>query len=178
MESSEPKTQIETAPVAPQPQVATNVEPRNFLVTFLLAAGFGILGLRHFYLGDKKLGWTRVGLIVGGYAFIILSAAMQQFALIAIGALAVIAAAIWAIVDFFYVYLSVKTDASGQPLTATQRDKKWAKSLFIVNVVVVSLYILSSIVFLSYTENFYKNANMNNTNSTYDSRFDSSFNTY
>jgi hypothetical protein len=114
---------------------ALPVEPRNFLVAFLFTLLLGPLGLRHFYLGDRKLGWIRTGLFVGGYVWFFALAALNISALAGLGLLAVIVAGFWAIVDFFYVYNSVKVDASGQPLVATDRDRRWAKYVYVAVIV-------------------------------------------
>ena len=131
---------------------AAKHEPRNFLVTFLLACMFGVLGLRHFYLGDKKLGWIRTGLFVGGYLLLIVAIPSGLPILLAFGSLAILAAWVWAIIDFFFVYNAVKTDAEGQPLTTTARDKKWAKVLYIVTIASVIVSFLAMVVFAGYIQ--------------------------
>lgn len=119
---------------------------RNFLVTFLLTCSFGPFGLRHFYVGNMLLGWVRVGLSVGGFVWLIIFLLVHQPALAFLGFAATIAAIIWAIGDFFYVYFRVRTDADGQPLTVTARDRKWARGLFIAVIVMfVFSVILNSI---------------------------------
>lgn len=121
---------------------ATGHEPRNFLVTFLLAVMFGQLGLRHFYTGEKKLGWIRLGLVIGGILWTFVFALAGLGLLSSLGSLALIVAGIWSIVDFFAVYLSVRKDADGQDLIITKRDKTWAKAIFWSIIVAIVLYVL------------------------------------
>lgn len=118
-------------------------EPRNFLVTFLLTCSFGPVGLRHFYLGNKLLGWIRTGLFLGGFVWLVIMLLVHQPALAFLGFFATIAAVIWAAGDFFYVYFRVRSDANGQPLSITQRDKTWAKGIFIA---ILVLFIFSVIL--------------------------------
>jgi heme/copper-type cytochrome/quinol oxidase subunit 1 len=56
----------------------------------------------------------------------------------------------WALVDFFYVYNAVKTDAKGRPLTITKRDKKWAKILYIGTIIAFVLAVAFWIVLASF----------------------------
>lgn len=108
----------------------TPQEPRNFFAAFLLTSLGGYVGLRHFYLGAPKIGWLRAGLFIGGYLVMFGMLLLGQPIIAFVGILAAFAAVIWAIIDFFYVYFVVKTDASGQPLIASAHDKKWAKIVF------------------------------------------------
>lgn len=133
--SSTETTSTEKAVDTPTRPASTTGEQRNFLAAFLLALGFGPMGLRHFYLGDKKLGWTRIGLFFGGYLLFVVASLAHLGALIIVSFLSITAAWVWALVDFFYVYNAVKTDAKGQPLTITPHDKKWAKILFVGTIV-------------------------------------------
>lgn len=162
-------TTTPTPPPAFNPLAESTVsEPRNFLVTFLLAAGYGgILGLRNFYLGQKTIGLVRLGLFVGGYLLIVIGAASQSAVLVSVAALAVLTAYIWMIVDFFVVYLSVKTDAEGQPLTKTNRDAKWAKMFFLITVISIVLMFASGLVVGIAGESFLKKQlNGSSSNST------------
>lgn len=133
-------------------------EPRNFLVTFLLASFGGYLGLRHFYLGEPRLGWIRSGLFAGGYAVMLLGMVFDLSLAMFVGSLGVMVAGVWAIVDYFYVFFAVKNDAEGQPLVATARDKRWATVMFWViialSVIFVLLYILLIVVALANPELF------------------------
>ena len=118
-------------------------EPRNFLVTFLLTCSFGPVGLRHFYLGNKLLGWIRTGLFIGGFIWLIVCLLIHQPAIAFLGFMATIAAVVWAVGDFFYVYFKVRSDADGQLLSVTDRDKRWAKGIFIA---IIVLFIFSVIL--------------------------------
>lgn len=118
-------------------------QPRNFLVTFLLACSFGPFGLRHFYTGNTLLGWIRLGLCVGGFVWLIVFLLIHQPALAFLGFAATIAAIVWAVGDFFYVYFRVKNDADDQPLLVTARDRKWARGLFIA---VIVMFVFSVIL--------------------------------
>lgn len=148
-----------TPPPAPAPSepLTGSAEPRNFLVTFLLAAGYGsLLGLRHFYLGQKTLGLVRLGLFAGGYLLWIVGAVAQSGVLMLVSGLAILVAYIWAMVDFFVVYLSVKTDADNQPLTKTKRDAKWAKVIFLITVISIVLIFVAGVAFGVAGENILK----------------------
>ena len=90
-------------------------------------------------------------------------AMLGQFALTFIGILAVLVACVWAVVDFFYVYNAVKTDADGQQLTITARDKKWAKVIYIVVIALFAASVAFSFLGASLVENSFRNA-LNNTN--------------
>lgn len=105
-------------------------EPRSFLATFLLTTVFAPLGLRHFYLGDKKLGWIRVGLFCGGLLWMVAFSSLQIISFTIVGWLAFMVAVVWGAVDFFYVYCNVRRDAYGKSLIATTLDKKFATVIF------------------------------------------------
>lgn len=175
METKPPEqTTSDAATAAPtlQPTTPVTTEPRNYLATFLFTMLGGYIGLRHFYLGDSKLGWLRAGLFVGGYIWILLMAATNQVALSLLGSIAIVIAMVWAVVDFFYVYFTVRTDHDGQPLVSTVRDRKWAKILFWVTVGFSAFAIITSISLFSWAENeFRSNPFRSDFN---DSRFDSS----
>ncbi|MFO0971227.1 MAG: hypothetical protein U0520_02660 [Candidatus Saccharimonadales bacterium] len=149
---------------APTAYPTTNVtpggvsEPRNFLATFLLASYGGILGLRNFYLGQKALGFVRLGLFLGYFLLIILGIFTKSAVVGLLGSVLLLIAYIWSLVDFFVVYLSVKTDAEGQPLTRTARDSKWAKTIFIVTVVMSTIVIIGGIVLALTGESLFKKA--------------------
>lgn len=158
------KTPAKPVIQAPSKTSAPSGEPRNFLAAFLLTCSFGVLGIRHFYLGDKKLGWLRTGLFVGGYLLIFLAAFTSLPALGFLGFLAIAAAWIWAIVDFFYVYNAVKTDTEGHPLAATTRDKKWAKTIYFVTIGAFVISTLFATLGISYLQANFKD--LQNTNSS------------
>lgn len=133
-------------------------EPRNFLVTFLLASCGGLLGLRNFYLGQKVLGFVRLGLFLGYFLLIGLGLVAQSAVLALLGSLLLMISYIWSIVDFFVVYISVKTDADGQALTRTARDSKWAKTMFIVTIVLFTIAIIGGIGVALTGESLFKKA--------------------
>ncbi|HXH04816.1 MAG TPA: hypothetical protein VNI82_00105 [Candidatus Nitrosotenuis sp.] len=166
------QTPLSTSQASP----TASSEPRNFLVTFLLTILGGYVGLRHYYLGDMKLGFLRTGLFLGGYVWLFVMLVLGQTALAFLGTIATLVAFIWAVVDFFVVYFSVKTDKDGQPLVTTIRDKKWAKVIFWVTVGVSVVALLFAIFSASWAENTFRNQ-MNNGSgsSSFDRSFDSSF---
>lgn len=138
-------------------------EPRNFLVTFLLTCSFGAIGLRHFYMGNKLLGWIRTSLFAGGFIWLIVCLLIHQPALAFLGFIATIAAVVWAIGDFFYVYFMVRTDADGQELTTTDRDRRWAKGLFIAIIVLFIFSVILNNIGGTLNQNIY-NRSPSNTN--------------
>ena len=148
-------------PVAEPPK-----EPRNYLVTFLLATFGGQLALRNFYIGDKKLGWIRLGLMAGGWLWAMLWLLLGQVMLAGVGLIAMAVAGAWAIIDFFLVYFSVRTDADGQPLVITARDKLWAKVIFWVQIVLWALWALMVLIMLVNFENISKSNIFNNSSSS------------
>lgn len=159
------KTATETP--KPIPAAATTVtnEPRNFLAAFLLTMVAGPLGLRHFYLGNKKLGWVRTGLFAGGYLWFFAMSLLNMPLLAVLGFFAIATASIWAVVDFFYVYSAVKTDAEGQPLTATARDRKWAKIFYFAAIAAFVVGLIVSVVGAALIQNQLKDVDWSNTNS-------------
>ena len=159
-ETPDQKPSVPT-PATPAP---AGVEPRNFLAAFMLTMLAGPLGLRHFYLGDKKLGWVRTGLFVGGYAWSLIMALLGQGVLGFLGFVAVAVAGIWSIVDFFYVYIAVKTDADGNALAATARDRKWARSFFLAAIIGFIAVVVLSIAAGIFVEQQLKNGNWRPTN--------------
>jgi predicted secreted protein len=150
--------------IAPQSAPQAMGEPRNFLATFLLACYGGLLGLRHFYLGQKTLGLVRLGLFLAYFLFIILGSVVGSGVLLLLGFLSLTVAYIWAIVDFFVVYLSVKTDADGQELTRTARDSKWAKVIFMVTVILAVIMFVGGVIVGLSAERLFKN-NFNSSSS-------------
>lgn len=152
--------------VTVEPVAQPTKEPRNYLVTFLLATFGGQLALRNFYIGDKKLGWIRLGLMVGGWFWAMLWLLMGQLMLAGVGSMAMAVAGVWAIIDFFVVYFNVRTDADGQPLTLTVRDKLWAKVIFWVQIVLWSLWALAVLIVLVNFENISKSNIFNNSSSS------------
>ncbi len=160
---------MDNTPLQKQPVVETavmNSNPRNFLVTFLLATFTGGLALRNFYVGDKKIGWLRLSLYVGGLIWAFLWFLMGQFILGSVGYLAMAVAGVWAIVDFFIVYFKVRTDAEGQALTTTPRDMKWAKVIFLVTIILWGLYALGILIVAVNAENFSKSNIFNRSSSS------------
>ena len=141
---------------APTAVASADAEPRNFLAAFLFATFGGVLALRNFYLGQKNLGFIRLGLFFGGIFVAILAVVAKLLPLSLIGGLAYFAAIIWAIVDFFVVYFSVRTDADGQPLTMTKRDHKWAAFIFWLNIAAFVLVVFFYIVAFSFASSKFK----------------------
>lgn len=162
-------TNYNTAPTVP---LGASSEPRNFLATFLLASYGGLLGLRHFYLGQKTLGFVRLGLFLAYFLLLILGGIAGSGVLILLGGLSLIVAYIWTIVDFFVVYLSVKNDADGQPLTKTNRDAKWAKVIFMVTVILSIIAFVGGVLFAMMGENLLKKAVDDSTKSNNTLRLD------
>lgn len=156
--ATEPAVTKEATAAAPPTKAH---EPRSFLATFLLTMVAGPLGLRHFYLGDHKLGWIRTGLFLGGYLLVLALSVTGQAALASLGFLAVSTAGIWALVDFFYVYNAVKTDADGQPLASTARDRKWAKVFYWAAIIGFIASLVLSVVAVSLIQNELKKGNWN-----------------
>lgn len=130
-------------------------EPRNFLATFLLTAAFAPLGLRHFYLGDRRLGWIRVGLFIGGGIWMSIFAGLNIVALALVGWLAFMTASIWGVVDFFYVYFSVRHDATGKPLVASSLDRRFATIIFWITVGFAALCLMLLVIGLSIGQSTY-----------------------
>ncbi|HEU0266845.1 MAG TPA: hypothetical protein VFQ70_04420, partial [Candidatus Saccharimonadaceae bacterium] len=124
-------------------------EPRNFLATFLLTTVFGMLGLRHFYLGDIRFGWIRSGLFVGGIIWMVAFASLNIAALTILGWLATTVAIIWGIVDFFYVYFNVRRDAHGRALVATTLDRTFATVIFWVAIAIAAAALIALLIALS-----------------------------
>lgn len=113
-------------------------EPRNFLAAFLLVLGLGGTGANRLYTGDTTIGWVRFALFVGG---IVLSPLL-------IGLPLLWAAQIWGFIDIFVVYHGKHQDADGVKMTETTLDKKAAKILYIIFLVVIALSVLAIIVML------------------------------
>ena len=131
-----PAPQPVATPVAPPPRPSEQApakpfEPRNFLVAFLLTISFGYYGLHQVYLGRKTQGWIRFGLAI----------VSMPLAPVLVGLPIILVLSVWALVDFFGVYLGKHIDGEGKPLAVTSRDALWAKIIFIVSIVVWALYI-------------------------------------
>lgn len=146
-----PRTQNIATPVAKK--AVSEHQPRNFLAAFLLTTVCGPLGIRHFYLGDKQLGWIRSGLFVGGFVWMLIFGLLGVAGLFIVGWLAMVVASIWGIVDFFYVYLNVRHDASGKSLVATTLDRKFATVIFWVTVGAAVLSLIAFIIAISIGQN-------------------------
>ncbi len=126
--------------------------PRSYLATLLLTICFGPIGLRHFYIGDKKFGWLRLGIFIGGHILTLIMALSDQLVLTLIGVLVIIGAYLWSAIDFFYVYFVLKADATGKPLYRTSRDNRWAKGIFIATISVVLIVTASAVTLGSLME--------------------------
>lgn len=131
--------------------VTAGHEPRNFLAAFLLVLSFGPMGLNRLYTGEKTIGWIRFGLFFGG---LLLSAFF-------VGEPLMLVAVIWGIVDVFLVYNGTRTDAAGAKLTATTRDLRLAKILYIIFIVVLVLSVIAFIILASILGNAIMNGDFN-----------------
>lgn len=132
-------------------------EPRNLLITFLLTIIGGYIGLRHFYVGDKTLGWTRAALFIGGFAWIFTMGLLNQALLASLGVLAILITATWALIDFFYVFFSARVDAEGRQLTATARDRHWMKILFWAMSLAMLFLVFAGMAAASLVETYFLN---------------------
>lgn len=120
------------AAAAKQERATTPAEPRSRLASFLLVLSFGYFGLHQIYLGHASEGWTRFGLGLASFPLMV----------VLIGYPLALVLFVWAIVDFFRLYLGVTTDADGRPLHTTKRDESWRQIFFIVAIIAVSLYLV------------------------------------
>lgn len=168
--STAPATEQTAAPVAAQPVVASG-QPRNFLAVMLLACFLGTFGFHKIYTGDKTLGWTRFGVGVGS----ILLSFIPFINILA--SIALLALAVWAIVDVFIIFLKNHTDAEGQEFVATERDKKAAKAIFIYVIASWSAAILLTIliVILLVAGVFGLSTGLNSLNNEYKDRYQRSY---
>lgn len=116
---------------------------RVYLAMMLLAFFAAPSGLARVYRGDKSLGWGRFWTFVGCIVLGMISAALPPLALLVI--LVEIGLGIWGIVDFFILY-GTKTDAAGGELAITPYDKKFAKVLFIVFIVMLALSVIGILI--------------------------------
>jgi TM2 domain protein len=88
-------------------------QPKNKIVAAVLAFFFGTFGVHNFYLGYTKRGAYQLGLAIAG---IVLS-------IVVIGVFLIIAAGIWALVDFIMILIATPDqmyghDANGVPLAS------------------------------------------------------------
>lgn len=116
---------------------------RVYLAVMLLAFFAAPTGLARVYRGDRSLGWGRFWTFVACIVLGMISAALP--ALGALVGLVELGLGIWGIVDFFLLY-GTRTDAEGKELLITPYDKKFAKVLFIVFIVLISLSVLGAII--------------------------------
>ncbi len=128
----------------------TTSDPRNLLAAFVMLLSLGILGVHQLYLGRKVQGWIRfaIGTVIMLIVFnpLLLIAMMYSQTLFIFPVLLLaLVSFIWCVVDFFLIYFKRK-DAEGKNLTATDRDKKWVKILFIVTIVVATLCIVFNVM--------------------------------
>ncbi len=127
-----------TAPTHPH-HTANHVAPteqRSRFVAFLLNLMFGIAGVHQIYLGNKTQGWIRFGLFFAAFPLMVLLVGFLIFPVLWV----------WQVVDFFLLQLSTKTDGEGKPLHISKNDAAWQKVLFIVILVLNSLYLLFLII--------------------------------
>lgn len=118
---------------------------RVYLAMVLLAFFAAPTGLARVYRGDRSLGWGRFWTFIACIVLGMISAALP--ALIVLVLLVQIGLGIWGIVDFFLLY-GTKTDAMGKQLLVTAYDKKFAKVLFIVFIVMLALSVVGAIISL------------------------------
>ena len=172
-------TTDQKAQTVAKPTQAPSGQPRNFLAVMALLVFGGIYGLHKIYTGDKAIGWTRFGVGVGAVLL-----AWIPFVGI-LSALAYLALFVWWLVDLFQVYLKNHTDAEGQAFVATERDKNWAKALFIAALVGTGLGVLIFIIMIilvavagvSFMNGIHEYQNDTNNDNTYHSRsYDDMFN--
>jgi|GEM_PF-2369547 len=116
---------------------------RVYLAMMLLAFFAGPTGLARVYRGDRNLGWGRFWTFIGCIVLGMISAALPALALLV--GLVEIGLGVWGIVDFFLLN-GTKTDAMGKELLVTPYDKKFAKVLFIVFIVLLSLSVVGAII--------------------------------
>ncbi|MFZ1250030.1 MAG: NINE protein [Candidatus Microsaccharimonas sp.] len=126
----EPKT---SPTIQTQPSLPTNQEsePRNLLAAFALVILLGYTGVHQLYLGNKTQGWVRIGIFLASIPLLF----------VFVGFLSFIVLYVWAIVDFFLIYLK-RVDSEGKPLVGTNRDIKATKALFIGTIIFVAIYAL------------------------------------
>lgn len=135
---ADPKPTLTEAPVSTTttPVSPADSEPRNFLAAFLLTITFGYYGLNQVYLGNKTQGWVRFALAIVAFP---LSIVLVGFIIMAV-------LGVWAIVDFFKIYLGKRVDSNGVPLATGSRDSVWAKFIFIAAIAGAALYIILFII--------------------------------
>ncbi len=140
---------------------------RVYLAMMLLAFFAGTTGLARVYRGDRSLGWGRFWTFIGCIVLGMISAALPALAILV--GLVEMGLGVWAIVDFFLLY-GTKTDATGKELQVTPYDKKFAKVLFIVFIVLLSLSVvgaLISLIFWSAVISGVMSGSLRTNNSTY-----------
>lgn len=120
-----------TAPVNP-----VGHEPRTFLAAFLLTLFFGYYGLNQVYLGNKTQGWVRFALGIAAF----------PLSIVFIGFIIMAVLGVWAIVDFFKIYLGKRVDGNGTPLTTNSRDSGWAKVFFIVTLAGTAINVILVVI--------------------------------
>lgn len=103
------------------------------VVGLVLSLLFGILGVDRFYKGDLKLGLTKLGLLLAGFALLVGSAVLgamsetvnvelmsdddiaqmvidEYFLPFVVGLIGILACYVWWIVDIFLVFFGIKKD--------------------------------------------------------------------
>lgn len=147
------------APAATSAATVTVVPkgPRSYLVMMLLAVLMLPSGLARAYRGEQA-GWTRFWVYVGATVASIIPL------LNILGALAMVALAVWGVVDVFQLR-KTKTDSEGGLLITSERDEKFANGfyiLFLVGLILTGVGILLALVFGAFLINMFTNG-MNNT---------------
>ncbi len=155
----EPQNQPMATSAAPK---IADTGVKSYINMVTLAFFAGQLGLARAYRGER-VGWVRFWLYIGSTVLLIV-----PFINI-LAMLALLVLAIWGLIDFFLIY-DLTTDANGQPLHATERDKNWAKTmriLYIVGIVLVILIFVLGFIFASVIANNLSNSYQNITPSSF-----------
>lgn len=116
---------------------------KGYLAMMLLAFFAAPTGLARIYRGDKSLGWARFWTFVACILLGMIGSLFIPLALLV--SVVEIGLGVWGVVDFFLLY-GVKTDATGKELLGTAYDRKFAKVLMIVYIVLISLSVVGAIV--------------------------------
>lgn len=128
---------------------------RNYLVAVLLAV-FAPYGLTRLYTGHKdgvfRIYWFLILIVLfflsGMLTLLNGLTGVGVSLLVMVGGLMLLSLPVlyvWGLIDFL-LSLFRKTDAKGLPLQASERDKKWAKTIFYTIIGIVVAYVVMMIV--------------------------------